>query len=104
MFKTPTKTSNNVKHITFAALGLRNFLRETSKDTYTPPVMVDREDVANAKIHLGQWHQLSHAGLEGLQPVSRGHINDAKLVRDNLREYFNSEGRVSWQDEMALVH
>lgn len=106
MFKTPNKTfPNNIKYITFAVIALHNSLRETSKDTYTPSVMLDREDVGNATLHLGQWHQLPHAVLEQrLQPIGRGHSNDAKLVRDKLREYLNSEGRVSWQDETALVH
>ncbi|KAK4325877.1 hypothetical protein Pmani_003581 [Petrolisthes manimaculis] len=105
VFKNPIRTSpTNVKDISFAAVALHNFLREHSKDTYSPPELIDREDEANGRMHQGQWHQHQHHAFEGLHAMGRGHSNDAKNIRASLCDYFNNEGRVAWQDQMALLH
>ncbi|KAK4321236.1 hypothetical protein Pmani_007505 [Petrolisthes manimaculis] len=57
-----------------------------------------------------EWQQVARmwegapCGFEGIQGVGRGHSNDAKNVRDNLKNYFISNGKVPWQDRMALYH
>ncbi|KAK4305607.1 hypothetical protein Pmani_022575 [Petrolisthes manimaculis] len=51
----------------------------------------------------GMWEG-APCGFEGIQGVGRGHSNDAKNVRDNLKNYFISNGKVPWQDRMALYH
>ncbi|KAK3886481.1 hypothetical protein Pcinc_007550 [Petrolisthes cinctipes] len=44
------------------------------------------------------------AAFERLQVVGRGHGNEAKAVRDTLKSYFMERGKVSWQEQMALLH
>ncbi|KAK3893309.1 hypothetical protein Pcinc_002865 [Petrolisthes cinctipes] len=40
-------------------------------------------------------HQHASAGVEELHAIGRGHSNQAKLVREQFREYFNNEATVS---------
>ncbi|XP_042885510.1 uncharacterized protein LOC122261793 [Penaeus japonicus] len=105
IFKRPICTTpNNVKDIVFAAAVLHNHLRSHSKKTYSPPELLDREDLQKGQLSLGEWHQAPQGGLERLPVVGRGHSNNARTVRETLLSYFNNEGKVSWQDEMALLH
>lgn len=105
VFKQPLRIApKHVEDITLAAVALHNMLREKSKDTYSPPELLDREDVGNGRLQQGQMHQHANAAMEGLRAVGRGHTNDAKEVRDTLKDYFNNEGQVPWQAQMALLH
>lgn len=105
VFKHPIRTSpEHVKDITLATVALHNMLREKSKDIYSPPDLLDREDVGNGRLQHGQMHQHVNAAMEGLQAVGRGHGNHAKEVRETLKNYFNNEGQVPWQAQMALLH
>lgn len=105
VFKQPIKTtSENVTDITLAAVALHNYLTETSKDSYIPQGFTDREDTENGRLHQGHMHQYAHAAMEDLHPVGRGHTNEAKQVREILKSYFNNEGQVPWQAQMAQLH
>ncbi|KAK4324874.1 hypothetical protein Pmani_004524 [Petrolisthes manimaculis] len=104
-FKQPIRTTpENVQDITLAAVALHNYLTEKSKDTYIPQGFTDREDIENGRLHQGQMHQHAHAAIEDLHPVGRGHTNEAKQVRELLKGYFNNEGQVHWQAQMAQLH
>ncbi|KAK4310795.1 hypothetical protein Pmani_014212 [Petrolisthes manimaculis] len=105
VFKQPIRTTpENVQDITLAAVALHNYLTEKSKDTYIPQGFTDREDIENGRLHQGQMHQHAHAAIEDLHPVGRGHTNEAKQVRELLKGYFNNEGQVHWQAQMAQLH
>lgn len=87
-----------VKKIIFAAVALHNFLR--AKSVPIQPELLQREDVNQGMVVPGQ----APAAFEHLQAVGRGHGNDAKAVRDTLKSYFMEKGKVSWQEQMALLH
>ncbi|KAK4302017.1 hypothetical protein Pmani_025869 [Petrolisthes manimaculis] len=67
------------------------------------PELLEREDVNQGIIVPGQGRQAA-AAFERLQVVGRGHGNEAKAVRDTLKSYFMERGKVSWQEQMALLH
>lgn len=105
IFRTPIRTSPaNAKDIALAAVTLHNYLRASSKDSYVPPDMLDREDIQNVQFHPGQWRQHPRNGLERLPLLARGHAREAKDARNKFKDYFNQEGRVPWQDTMCFLH
>lgn len=105
VFRQPIRTTpENVKDITLAAVALHNYLRVNSRETYTPPDFIDREDLQSGRLHRGQMHLHPHAAVEGLHAVGRGHSNEAKQIREMLKGYFNNEGQVEWQARMAQMH
>ena len=84
-----------------AILVLHNYLRKSisSKASYCPAGLVDTED-HNGGFVKGLWRQESKS--ESLLPLSvspSGHnaSNNAKLVRETLKDYFFAEGAVDWQ-------
>ncbi|KAK3893754.1 hypothetical protein Pcinc_002457 [Petrolisthes cinctipes] len=97
-------TPENVRAITMAAVALHNFLIESSRDTYSPPDFIDREDTNMGRLQRGEMHQHAHAGVEKLHADEVGPSNQAKQVREQLKGYFNDEGQVHWQARMALHH
>lgn len=51
----------------------------------------------------GDWRKNS-GNTVGLQPVNeRNATTKAKINRDNYKQFFNSEGRVEWQEAMIRV-
>ncbi|KAK4325314.1 hypothetical protein Pmani_004095 [Petrolisthes manimaculis] len=65
--------------------------------------LLDREDHNQGLVVAGQCQQ-ALGGFQDMQAVGRGHANDAKAVRNTLRQYFMERGKVSWQDQMAFLH
>ncbi|MPC71654.1 hypothetical protein E2C01_065939 [Portunus trituberculatus] len=53
----------------------------SSKQSYVPADMVDREDVHNLNFHQCQWHQHPPEALERLPLLARGHTREAKERR-----------------------
>ncbi|CAH2095127.1 unnamed protein product [Euphydryas editha] len=93
----------NVEKITKACTYLHNYLRKsiTSRPLYTPPGSFDTEDLENGVIVNGAWRQITSNAkrLTDLQKVPRRPLMDAKLVREELKEYFMTpQGKVEWQD------
>ncbi|XP_064107865.1 uncharacterized protein LOC135216432 [Macrobrachium nipponense] len=105
IFKQPINTSpENINSVILAACSLHNFLRTCSPNTYAPAEMLEPEDHCNGTVQSGVWHQEEHGGMIGLLPIPRRPQNDAAVVRDTFMAYFNGEGRVPWQEQMALFH
>lgn len=93
----------NAEKITKACTYLHNYLRKskTSRPLYTPPGSFDTEDLENGVIVNGTWRSITcnDTGLTDLQRVPRRPPIDAKLVREEFKEYFMTpQGKVEWQD------
>ncbi|KAL4090171.1 hypothetical protein QTP88_025070 [Uroleucon formosanum] len=89
----------NISYVILAICVLHNFLRRRC-NAYISPITVDSEDTDGCEKHQGDWRN-NAVELVGLQPVnSRTATIRAKINRDNYKEFFNTEGRVEWQDAM----
>ena len=81
--------------VTMACCYLHNFLRKKSA-SYLRPGSVDWED-ANRIRHNGEWRE-SQRELERLRNTVNRHAGaKAQLTRNGFRQYFNTVGRVPWQ-------
>lgn len=70
------------------------------KRTYCPPNYVDSDDQSN-----GEWRLNGNfSTLEELPKCKANNSTvDAKLMRDNLANYFIKEGAVYWQNKQAYI-
>jgi len=87
---------DKIESIVLAACVLHNYLRTTSAHRYTPPGSLDRVN-KDGTVENGNWREggcLQSIPKQG----SNFYSKDAKQVRDEYCAYFNSNGRVSWQD------
>lgn len=92
----------NIDTVVLACCALHNYLRKTSPQTYTPPMSMDRENFDECTIELGE--RCDPDSMHDLQRVTKGKIiNSAKIVRDKFKEYFNTDGRVPWQDKFTTL-
>lgn len=88
-----------VEKIVMAACVLHNFLRSkpSSRDIYTPQESFDRE--INGTIIEADWRQM--AGNNGLPNIQQQGGNksttEAREIRDELCDFFNTNGQVPWQ-------
>lgn len=105
VFRQPIRTSpESITKIVLATVVLHNYLREKARNTYSPADLMDREDTVNRTVSPGSWHGNPSGGIAGLQGVARRPARDAIQVRENLKKYFNTDGSVPWQNEMAFLH
>lgn len=89
----------NISYVILAICVLHNFLRRRC-NAHISPTTVDSEDTDGCEKHQGDWGN-NAVELVGLQPVnSRTATIRAKINRDNYKEFFNTEGRIEWQDAM----
>ena len=96
----------NVRFITKAAVGLHNFL--ISKNTTNGANIYCRSDYIDHENEEeevpGQWRE-EIGNYEGLIPIRNQGSNNftrmAKEVRDLFKDYFNSVGAVSWQNNIV---
>lgn len=94
-------------HATKAVIALHNYLiimtgRCFSDNPYCPPDYVDLE--LNGSFKLGGWREDNeNTGMLNITNLgSNNYSLEAKTVRDNFRDYFNSDaGSVPWQNEMV---
>jgi hypothetical protein len=74
-----------------------------SDNPYCPPDYVDLE--LNGSFKLGGWREDNeNTGMLDITNLgSNNYSLEAKTVRDNFRDYFNSDaGSVPWQNEMVI--
>nr|CAI5866892.1 unnamed protein product [Callosobruchus analis] len=104
VFRKPMQLKvDNVEKITKACVYLHNYLRKskTSRSLYTPSEIFDNEDLENGTIIPVTWRSITQndAGLICLDRVPRRPPTDAKLIREEFKEYFmTAQGKVEWQD------
>lgn len=91
-----------IKKIIFASVALHNYLRSNCS-TYITQDMLQREDIERDTVVPGAWEQMPYV-FQDIHGNGRGCSNDAKKVRDTLKEYFINTGQVPWQERMALHH
>lgn len=106
VFMTPIGLEpDKVENIVLACCSLHNFLRSRlgSRAVYTPQGSLDTEDSETHTVSPGDWR--NEPNPQGWAPLeqqgSNRHSTAAKEIRDNLRDYFNSDdGSVAWQNNM----
>ncbi|KAK4306547.1 hypothetical protein Pmani_021640 [Petrolisthes manimaculis] len=54
-----------------ACLVLHNMLRTESRQDYSPPELLDQEDIQRRRMVVGQWHDHQHNALGDLQVIAR---------------------------------
>ena len=90
----------NVDKVVLATCVLHNYLRRTSAATYSPSCYSDTEDIERRTIIPGNWRQNGN-NLQSLQRTPRGATTQAKEIRNQYKIYFNNEGSVQFQEQMA---
>lgn len=105
IFRQPIRSSpERVEKIALAATVLHNYLRVNCQQTYSPPELLDREDMVNRRLVGGQWRTQAREGMANLHAQCRRPTHAAINVRDTFREYFSNEGKVQWQNDMVFMH
>ena len=94
---------DNATTVTLACLALHNFLLSKKDGVFAPPTLVDREDAVSHETVPGDWRQTQQSCFRDL-PRQTGNRNaaDARWVRNELKEYVNHEGQVSWQEQLVF--
>ncbi|XP_047525993.1 protein ALP1-like [Pieris napi] len=89
----------NICYIVLAICSIHNFLRKRS-NFYMSASTVDRENIESSTVLDGDWRQNS-SELTPLDRYSARNVPSlAKQSRDEYKTYFNTIGKVSWQETM----
>jgi hypothetical protein len=85
---------NKVSIITMTCILLHNFLRrsKTSSTRYTPQGTLDVEIE-------GREDQTEMSSFLPLTRIARKPSMEATTIRDKFAEYFNTSGKIEWQDK-----
>ena len=79
---------------------LHNFLRRNASQSYSPPEHLDHEEPVSHEMQDGLRTDSPHvANIAHGQ--NRNATEEAKFVRDQFMMYFNTNGKVPWQDAYA---
>lgn len=91
------------RDIVLTTIYLHNFLRGSrkSKGIYAPPGTFDTERGDGILIG-GTWrNEPNQSSLLNVKRVPRKSPSDAKIIRNEMAEYFITNGHLAWQDERA---
>lgn len=92
----------NVVKIILARVILHNCLRSKTPDGYRCDQQPGQEYLGGSTTNA---RQPDNAGaMQGLERIPRNADRDPKTVRDDFMAYFNTEGRLHFQDVMAPLH
>ena len=91
---------DKAQSVVLACCALHNYLRTktASNSKYSPPGTFDEESPTTHEVIPGQWRTEINEPLPGVvQQGSNRAPFDAREIRDELCDFFNSDGQVSWQ-------
>ena len=93
----------NVSIVVLVSLSLHNFLRERSRDTYTPPAFTD-EIQMGGNICNGTWcDKASSEFLCSLETIKQNrHSKNAEEICTTFKDYFYDSGEVPWQWKVLI--
>jgi hypothetical protein len=89
-----------VEKVVLASYVLHNFLRSRplSRNIYSPPQYIDRENCENGLITKAEWRQVHNGNLRGLsQQGSNRSTVEAREILEEICDYVNTNGQVPWQ-------
>ena len=89
-----------VEKVVLASCVLHNFLRlrPLSRNIYSPPQYIDRENCENGLIIEAEWRQVHTDNLRGLsQQGSNRSTVEAREMREEICDYVNTNGQVPCQ-------
>ena len=90
----------NIDKVVMACCELHNFLRRNASQSYSPPEHLDHEEPVSHEMQDGLRTDSPHvANIAHGQ--NRNATEEAKFVRDQFMVYFNTNGKVPWQDAYA---
>lgn len=98
-------TPDKATTVVLACVYLHNFLRKSklSSNVYTPPGSFDEDDAG--VIIPGTWRTVNrNSDLQSflsLPKIARKSASKSETIREEIADYFHSEGRVEWQDMYA---
>ncbi|KAJ8873426.1 hypothetical protein PR048_024243 [Dryococelus australis] len=93
---------DNIETVVLACCALHNFLPKISPQTYTPPGCTDNENISSGYVELGE--RCDPAIMHNLQRGTKGQLSAcAKRLRDNFSQYFNQEGSLLRQADVANI-
>ena len=88
VFRAPINLDQDkVSMITLAAFTLHNFLLTEPNSEYNTTSNMEKQ---GKEVSEGSWFDFSPRG-------SNNYSNEAKVIRDEFKQYFNNEGAVPWQ-------
>ena len=94
-------TPERAEKVVLATIVLHNLLRREYSTEHTPRGSFDIEDTNRGEIVNGSWRQEATQMLE-LERRRGGRVSEeARAVRETFCKYFNNEGQVPWQRQMA---
>ncbi|KAE8739193.1 hypothetical protein FOCC_FOCC015316 [Frankliniella occidentalis] len=94
---------DDVRDIVMSIVCLHNWLRTNTvgRAMYSPPAMLDTEDEMGGTFRLGDYRlEPAHALVRFVNQGGNRHADAALVLRDRFCAYFNTIGRVPWQDDM----
>lgn len=88
----------NIEQVFIATCVLHNFLMEHATSSYAPQKCFYRENIDNGTV-ISTGYNTASSSMENLDCRIQRNINqDAKRVRQELVNYFVSDGKLPWQD------
>ena len=94
---------DDARVIVKAIICLHNLLRTdvVGRAMYTPPELLDGEDVQTCTFQRGLWRDMTGNGLVNLSHQGGNrHARRPLELREEWTNYFNGAGAVPWQDKM----
>ena len=82
-----------------ASCALHNYLRCKCPSRYTPPGSIDRECLDDGEIREGEWRNDTSCFQLLINQGGNRYSLDAKIIRGKFSTYFNTTGRVPWQEK-----
>jgi hypothetical protein len=89
--------TETVRAVIKATVCLHNFLIDRNVIDVDRERAVDREDLQQGVVVLGEWRDSPQGALQPVKSHTGRVPTDAKMVRQQLSEYFLKEGAVEWQ-------
>jgi hypothetical protein len=92
----------NIDTVVITCCVLHNFLRRICPQSYTSPEVLDRENMEDGSVELGE--RCNPDIMHNLQLGRLGFVlEDAKIVRDTFKIYFNNEVSILWQHKAITL-
>ena len=89
---------DNIISYIMACICLHNYLRQTENSVYTPYGFIDVA-TKGCEIKEGEWRRMVQDNQFQPIPKLKGgrKKEDAKIIRETLKDYLNTENILSWQ-------